>query len=235
MSLSDFVGVGRRSWWPAFLLVLCYRVFMIAALFVSPSGPYAGLPGVDVWSVRRDARLYDGSFPVVCHPPCQRWGKFWAGSPLVIARTGQRFVKGDDGGCFASALAAVRRCGGVLEHPWGSAAWPFFGLAVPPRSGGWVVADSFGGMTCCVEQGRYGHVVRKPTLLYAVGCGLPWLDFGISDVSFPSSAIDRYGLARCKRMGEMALVGGGRDSPVRIATPLLFRDVLLAMARSSVV
>jgi hypothetical protein len=54
---------------------------MIAALFVAPDGVYAGLPGVEVWDEARDARRYAGPWPVVAHPPCQRWGRFWHGSP----------------------------------------------------------------------------------------------------------------------------------------------------------
>lgn len=124
---------------------------MIAALYVKAGGAYFGLDGVDPWDEARDARRYAGPWPVVAHPPCQRWGKLWAGQPLWIKRTGERKAKGDDGGCFASALAAVRRWGGVLEHPWGSHAWPHFGINVPPRAGGWVAADWHGGWTCCVE------------------------------------------------------------------------------------
>src|SRR5574340_755194 len=119
--------------------------------------------GAVAWDETKDARRYTGTLPVVAHPPCQRWGKFWAGQPLWIARTGERKKKGDDGGCFAAALDSVRKVGGVLEHPWGSHAWPHFGIAVPPRSGGWIKADDCGGWTCCVEQGRYGHYARKPT------------------------------------------------------------------------
>jgi hypothetical protein len=91
----------------------------VAALFVDdkPGGAYVGLPGVEVWGISRDARLYPGPYPVVFHSPCQRWGKLWAGQPLWIKRTGERKAKGDDGGCFAAALAAVRKWGGVLEHP----------------------------------------------------------------------------------------------------------------------
>jgi len=205
---------------------------MIAALFVETNGAYFNVPGVDPWDELRDARKYRGDYPVVAHPPCQRWGKFWAGSPSWIARTGERKIKGDDKGCFAAALTSVRNFGGVLEHPWGSYAWPHFGLTVPPRNGGWVKADDSGGWTCCVEQGRYGHYARKPTLLYAVRTELPDLLWGKSDPVFPQWAIDRYGLEKCKRMGELAFKGGGKDNSYRISTPTEFRDILIGMARS---
>ena len=96
---------------------------IVAALFVQENGCYAGLPGVDAWPESRDARLYAGPWPVVAHPPCQRWGKMWFGQPLTVKRTGVRKKKGEDGGCFAAALAAVRKWGGVLEHPASSNAW----------------------------------------------------------------------------------------------------------------
>jgi hypothetical protein len=209
---------------------------MIAALYVENGGSYYGLPDVDPWDQARDAREYKGPWPVVAHPPCQRWGKLWAGQPLWIKRTGERKQKGDDGGCFAAALDSVRRWGGVLEHPWGSHAWSYFNLNVPPRSGGWIAAELPGlsrwGWTCCVEQGRYGHYARKPTLLYAVGVDLPELRWGIGKPNFPQEAIDKHGLAYCKRAGELAFKGGGKDSSHRIATPPEFRELLLAMARS---
>jgi hypothetical protein len=209
-------------------------VVTVAALYVEHGGSYYGLPGVDPWDEARDARAYAGPHPVVAHPPCQRWGKFWAGQPLHIKRTGERKVKGDDGGCFAAALAAVRRCGGVLEHPWGSHAWPHFGLTVPPRAGGWVPAGPCGGWTCCVEQGRYGHYARKPTLLLAYGIAdLPELDWGISAPQFPAWAIEKYGLAYCKRAGELAFKGGGTDSAPRIGTPPAFRDLLINIAATA--
>lgn len=209
----------------------------VAALFVQKGGAYYGLPGVDPWDEERDARQYPGPHPVVAHPPCQRWGRFWAGQPLWIKRTGERKVKGDDGGCFAAALDAVRRYGGVLEHPWGSHAWPYFNINTPPRNGGWIAAELPGlsrwqGWTCCVEQGRYGHYARKPTLLYAVGTDLPALDWGHSPAIFPKWAIDKHGLEYCKRAGELAFQGGGKDSTARIHTPEPFRDILIAMARS---
>lgn len=205
---------------------------MIAALYVQTGGAYFDLSGVDPWDEARDARQYDGPWPVVAHPPCQRWGKLWAGQPLFIKRTGIRKIKGDDGGCFAAALDAVRKFGGVLEHPWGSHAWAHFGLNKPSRKGGWIMADFHGGWTCCVEQGRYGHYARKPTLLYAVGCELPEFDWGESEPRIPQWAIDRYGLAKAKRIGELSFKGGGVDSSPRIGTPEAFREILIGMARS---
>lgn len=201
----------------------------VAALYVETGGSYFGLPGVDPWDEARDARLYDGPWPVVAHPPCQRWGKLWAGQPLWIKRTGERKVKGDDGGCFAAAFESVRTWGGVLEHPAGSHAWAHFNLNRPPRGGGWIPSGQ-GGWTCCVEQGRYGHYARKPTWLFAFGVDLPELRWGISEPSFPPEAVEKYGLAYCKRAGELAFKGGGKDNSHRIGTPTEFRDLLIGMA-----
>lgn len=102
---------------------------LIAALYVEMDGCYSGLAGVDAWDVTRDARGYAGPWPVVAHPPCQRWGRFWHGS----TRKPHQFKLGDDGGCFAAALNAVRTWGGVLEHPADSHAWRHFDAAGTPR------------------------------------------------------------------------------------------------------
>lgn len=208
---------------------------MIAALYVETGGCYYGLPEVIAWDEQRDARRYGGPYPVVAHPPCQRWGKFWAGQPLYIKKTGIRQKLGDDGGCFEAALRDVRRWGGVLEHPEHSKAWAHFGLAKPPRQGGWIKADDYGS-TCRVEQGRYGHYAAKPTWLYAVNCDLPELEWGVHKVTekdFPPAALAKHGLAYCRRAGVLAFKGGGRDSSFRIGTPEPFRDLLLSMAKSA--
>lgn len=207
---------------------------MIAALYVQPKGSYADVPGLDLWCEKRDARLYGGPHPVVAHPPCQRWGKMWFGQPLTVKKTGQRKAKGDDGGCFKAALIAVRKFGGVLEHPAGSHAWDHFGIARPPREGGWVSADFYGGWTCCVEQGRYGHYARKPTWLLVYHCKLPELDWGESEPRLAPVVVERMGLERAKRLGEVGARGGGTDSTPRISTPALFRDLLISIAGSAV-
>jgi hypothetical protein len=205
---------------------------MVAALYVQEGGSYYGLPDIDPWPQSRDARKYLGPSPVVAHPPCQRWGKFWFGSPLTVARTGIRKKLGDDGGCFEAALASVRQWGGVLEHPWGSHAWKHFGLTVPGRAGGWIEADALGGWTCCVEQGQYGHYARKPTLLYAFGARTPELKWGKTEARLDPELIARVGLKKAKRIGELSVRGGGVDSTARIHTPTPFRDLLIDMAKS---
>ncbi|MFQ5382028.1 MAG: hypothetical protein ACE5EF_10455 [Dehalococcoidia bacterium] len=197
----------------------------VAALYVQPNGAYAGVPGVDPWDAERDARTYRGPHPVVAHPPCERWGRYWSGGPSARVRR----LKGDDGGCFAAALWAVRTFGGVLEHPEASHAWTWHGIARPPRAGGWVQADALGGWTCCVEQGHYGHRARKATWLYAWGLEPPELRWGPSegerlDEGF-HSAEERRAARAAGRKPRPRL-----STRENLATPPAFRDVLLAMA-----
>jgi hypothetical protein len=196
---------------------------MIAALYVQTGGVYYGLDDVDPWDEARDARTYDGPYPVVAHPPCARWCRLAA---LVESRYG--YTAGEDGGLFASALAAVRRWGGVLEHPAYSTAWAKYGLMPPPRAGGWWRAGLLDEGWCAhVEQGRYGHPAKKATWLYAVRCDLPSLRWG----SMPDHAA-RAIVSWCGnniRPGEQRPRLRSREAA---RTPVEFRDVLLAMARS---
>ncbi len=202
---------------------------MIAALYVTTGGAYYGLEGVDPWDEKRDARLYAGPHPVVAHPPCYKW------SPLAYINQkrlpGYRI--GDDGGCFAAALGAVQRFGGVLEHPAGSLAWAHFGLPRPER-GQWQFPLDFvshergfaagEGFVTEVDQGRYGHRARKRTWLYAVGCDLPVLDWqkAESDV-IVSGFLHRKGTDESRRV---------RPKEAN-ATPPAFRDLLITIARSA--
>ncbi len=195
---------------------------MIAALFVSKGGAYFGLPDVDPWDEKRDARLYTGPHAVVAHPPCARWCRL---AGLVEKRWGHK--KGDDGGCFASALASVRRWGGVLEHPAYSDAWEAHGLNRPPTGLGWIQADSIGGWTCYIEQFRYGHLAKKATWLYAFAVNLPTLEWG--------RTLDRESKALVSWCGNHVSSGEVRprlSKKQASATPERFREVLIAMARS---
>lgn len=203
--------------------------FGVAALFVETDGAYFGLPGVDPWDEARDARLYRGPRPVVAHPPCQRWGRYWHGAP----NKPHQFRLGEDSGCFAAALTAVRAYGGVLEHPAHSHAWRFFGLMPPPAAGGWVRADEYGGWTCHVEQGHYGHLARKATWLYAKGTDRPALAWGAAPQRIHPVALAKHGYAKARRIGMLAMVGGKDKTRIRNATPAEFRDLLLRMAASA--
>jgi hypothetical protein len=197
---------------------------MIAALYVMTDGPYFGLEGVDPWDVRRDARLYAGPHPVVAHPPCERWGRYWSGGPSARVRR----QKGDDGGCFAAALHAVRQYGGVLEHPEASHAWDHFGIIRPPREGGWVRSMFDGGWTCCVEQGHYGHPARKATWLYAVTARRPpELRWGSSG---RRARLDAGYHSREERARGGRQVGRRLTKRENTATPIAFRNLLLNMA-----
>ncbi|MDZ7711746.1 MAG: hypothetical protein U5L06_00835 [Rhodovibrio sp.] len=184
----------------------------VAALYVDRNGVYAGLPGVDVWDKDRDARLYDGPWPVVAHPPCDRWHQL---SAVNHKRWG--FAINDDGGCFAAALSAVRRFGGVLEHPAETRAFRFHGI--PEPVGCWWQQTIEGDWVTEVDQAAYGHRARKRTWLLYRGeqppAPLDWRrgqgthQIGLFDTRLPQ-------LPKAERA----------------ATPEPFRDLLLGMARS---
>lgn len=205
---------------------------LIAALYVQPRGIYFGLGHVDPWDEARDARAYAGPHPVVAHPPCERWGRYWGGSPTTFPR----LKLGDDGGTFAAALAAVRRWGGVLEHPEGSHAWRAFGLVTPPHTGRWIAADwlhGHRGWTCCVQQGAYGHRARKATWLYAHGIeNLPDLEWGRAEGDF--LRLDQgFHSAEERRAATRKGVIQRLSARQRAATPEEFRDLLLSIAASA--
>lgn len=197
----------------------------IAALFVENPGVYSTL-SVEIWDIKADARTYAGPHPVVAHPPCKRWGRYWSGGPSAKVRR----KLGDDDGCFAAAWDSVRRFGGVLEHPEASHAWRIFGIPAPPKAGGWIPVPR-GGWTCCVEQGHYGHAARKATWLYATGPRPQALIWGPSsgrrlEPGFHSKEERR--LATDEQRLEERL-----SRAERVGTPLAFAELLLDIARAS--
>lgn len=125
----------------------------VSVLFARSDSCYFDLVH-DVWDAARDARGYTASNPVVCHPPCRGWGRLrhWA-KP-----------RPDEKALALFAIEQVRRCGGVLEHPWGSTLWHAADLPHPGK------VDAWGGWTLLVDQGWWGHAALKPTYLYIVGC-----------------------------------------------------------------
>lgn len=189
----------------------------VAALFVDPKGPYSLMGGVELWDEVRDARLYTGNYPVVAHPPCNRWGKM---APINLKRWGTPI--GEDGGCFEKALLSVRKWGGVLEHPQGSIAWKTFSLE-KPQGVSWqrVAPTEWVGE---VWQSDYGHLATKKTWLLYVGNKQP----------------QPYKIAR--KRGTHQVGGGihtGNNKKPRLnqnlthLTPLLFAEYLVKLAIES--
>lgn len=126
----------------------------VAALFVRADSVYKQMPGVDAWDMDRDARAYDGPWPVVAHPPCRAWGRL-----RTFANP-----RPDERNLARLAVALVREFGGVLEHPAGSTLWPAQALPAPGER------DAFGGWTLAAPQHWWGHKAAKETWFYVVGC-----------------------------------------------------------------
>lgn len=140
----------------------------VAALYVDTArGPYVSLPGVQCWgfaskdgrqidafAATQDARRYAGPHPIVAHPPCGPWGRFWWN------------YKGGEGArsCGLRAVEQVRKWGGVLEHPAHSSLWDAAGMPAPGEG-----HDHDDGYTLEVRQVDWGHPAVKPTWLYIVG------------------------------------------------------------------
>ena len=131
----------------------------VNVLYCDPAkGPYVELLGSErCWGIERDARLYEGPEPGVFHPPCGGWGRMrpvhFKYNPNAKELTA----------CGPRAVEQVRKYGGVLEHPDGSALWKHCGLPRPGEG-----FDEYGGFTVAVRQVDWGHQTPKPTWLYIV-------------------------------------------------------------------
>lgn len=126
----------------------------VAVLFARADSHYKLLPDVEVYDMERDARTYDGPFPVVAHPPCRAWASL----------RNHAKPRPDERNLGRLAVALVREFGGVLEHPQRTTLWDAQGL---PKVG---ERDAFGGYTLVIDQNWWGHRAQKRTRLYVVGC-----------------------------------------------------------------
>ena len=140
----------------------------VAVLYARQDSIYKQIPGCDVWDAERDARAWPGGSPVVAHPPCRAWGRM------------RHFAKPrhDEKSTAINAVAAVRRFGGVLEHPAGSSLWGAASMARPFEG-----RDQWGGWTLPVKQLWWGHEAEKATWLYVVGVSpgsMPQIPFSMA-------------------------------------------------------
>ena len=195
---------------------------MVAALYVDAKGCYSSIDGVDMWDITKDARLYDGPYPVVAHPPCQLWTRF---AYVNYKRWGGEHNRpGNDEGCFEAALKVVRKWGGVLEHPAFSYAWSTFGL-IKPEFGKWKGSET--EWVTEVWQSAYGHKARKRTWLLYHGYKEPFsLRWEKVEASHQIGGHDQRGKVRNK-----PTISGRAAS----ATPPDFRDMLIALAHRSTI
>lgn len=216
----------------------------VAVLFIDPKGDYPR-HYAHCWDEKRDAMTYALDLPVIAHPPCQRWCRL---AGLVEARWG--YKRGEDGGCFASALTSLRRVGGVLEHPAYSDAWAAHGLPRPVSGGEWCPGAAEGEWTCYVEQWRYGHKAKKATWLYYVGMSEPpALRWGylhdakcLAAVKRAETRTGRFDATPGPTMlvswcGNHTASGEKRErlgKAAAIRTPPEFREALLRLARHAV-
>lgn len=187
----------------------------VAALYVDRLGPYPKLSGVDCWTVDRDARLYDGPYPVVAHPPCGPWGAL------------RHLYKGTEHDCAPIGILQVRRLGGVLEHPANSKLWAAYDL---PAVGG--MPDRHGGITIEVDQCAWGHVARKRTWLYLVRIPADLVLAGLMTGGTPTHWTSG-GRTSSSRSGSPVPAGiKVCSAQQRRRTPLALAEWLVSLARS---
>ena len=153
------------------------------ALFCREDSAYKERPSWDVYDINRDAMSYDGTNPVVCHPPCRSWGRL---SHMANPREGEKDLA-------IYSIQLIRNVGGILEHPHGSRLFNRL-----PLSNGF--SDEYGGFTLELNQYDFGHVAHKNTKLYIVGIDrgeLPVMPDKNTNVSSRSICGNVAGTTRC--------------------------------------
>ena len=147
-----------------------------AALFVREDSAYKKRDAWDCFDAKRDATTYEGTLPVVAHPPCRTWGVL--SHMAHNAREGEKELA-------LFGIEQVRRLGGVLEHPAGS---KLFKEHLPDVG---MFHDSSGGYTILIDQFDFGHVAHKETKLYICGVQIDSLP------KLPSKRIERTDRSIC--------------------------------------
>lgn len=148
----------------------------------------------------------------------------------MLHGTKNQKLLGDDSGCFAHSVWATRTFGGVIERPEGSHAFRYYGLPIPDRNGGWTQADRWGGRSCCVAQGNYGHRAQKLTWLYGVKIKYLELKWGKAEgkTLIYEGFHSKEERARAIKTGICQRLSRNQ----RMETPLEFRDKLLEMVEA---
>lgn len=191
----------------------------ITVLYAREDSHYKEMPGLDVYDIKRDALTAKPDGPVVAHPPCRCWGQLrWLAKPKD--REAEKNLA-------RKAVDIVRSNGGVLEHPVKSTLWPDKGLPYPGDG-----CDVHGGYTIEIEQYDFGHLCKKPTLLYIVGCPLNKLP-SLPPRNRTKPLYSICGYTKRRRKG----IGGGRkgtmnaSQKIREMTPVKLGKWLIETAQ----
>lgn len=128
---------------------------MISVLFARRDSIYKQLD-CDVWDQDRDVRNYQGTGPVICHPPCRLWGRMahWTTNVDQMEHLWPWWC-----------VDLIDKYGGVLEHPITSKVWK----RINP--------------TTVVDQFWWGHRAEKRTGLYIKGV-IPPIPFSMERPSY---------------------------------------------------
>jgi hypothetical protein len=162
--------------------------------------------------------LFNGCNRVICHPPCQLWGRF---AKINYKRWGGDHNKPkNDGGMFKFALDIVRKNGGVLEHPAFTYAWEEYSLPRPIDIGWRYIGND--EYVCEIWQSAYGHLARKRTWLFYKGKRPFELKWDRKDGSHQIGFYDQRGKDKNK-----PTLSGKKAS----ATPTEFAKELIALAK----
>lgn len=174
----------------------------IAALFVRKDSVYKTIPGVDCYDIDRDARTFPGGMPIVAHPPCRTWGKY---SHRAKAPDGEHELA-------LWAVEQVIKWGGVLEHPVGSR------LEFP------LLINNKRTNLYKLNQGWFGHLVLKPTLIYVVSKEPIFLVKKLMDACDDRPLKDNHLTPRYRELENLS-------HKQREETPIEFAEFLVSIAR----
>ena len=121
---------------------------MISVLCCSKNSIYKTL-GVDCYDIDRDARTFDGSTPIIAHPPFRAWSAYCSH---------QAKYPPEEKELAPMCVQWLAKCGGILEHPAHSRLWSRMRIPLP--------GEYRNGMHCIeVNQCWWGDSRTKKTWL----------------------------------------------------------------------
>lgn len=163
-------------------------------LFTQKNSVYLTVQGFDCYDAQRDALTFKRGLPIIAHPPCRLWSRM---RRFSTAPAHERWLA-------VWSIIYVRKYGGIVEHPAGSAIFRFMGI---PTNGS---PDKYGGFLISVDQSWFGHPCRKRTYLYI--CGISRSQVPAHPLSFRPITSS---ISRSKHLKEL-------KKTERSSTPLIF-------------